>query len=432
MMRIGIDISTLLNHGRDIGAGRYILNLVKNLIAVNAANINTGKAGVDDNFAATNHSGTPATSQANTISRSNLVATLQEPVTFVLTARYVTDEHLAVIEDFKKLKTGYIKLELKLFKTSQKKLDCWNRLRFPPIELLGFKADLLHCPDFLIPPTLNKNIVLTIHDLAFIRFPQFNFDWFIKKYTKEVTKNAQIAKRIIAVSNSTKNDIIDLFGINPEKVIVTHEASDEVFRKLAEDEKKYNLQKKYNIGKKFILSVGTIEPRKNFETLIRAFNMLKKDGFDIQLVIAGRTGWKSEATYQEKEKSPFKEDIVFAGRLSDDELVQLYNMAELFVYPSIFEGFGLPVLEAMQCGLPVVASNTSSIPEIVSEPVTRTFLVEINNEREFSEKIKLILSDSHLRKELSKKSIANAAKFSWNLTAEKTLAAYSKVIKNVK
>lgn len=392
-MRIGIDISTLLNHGRDIGAGRYIFNLVKSLLAASAAAV-----------------------------------TFQEPVTYVLTARYITDEHMPVIEEFIKLKTGNHKLELKLFKTSQKNLDCWNRLRFPPIELLGFKADLLHCPDFLIPPTLNKNIVLTIHDLAFIRFPQFNFDWFIKKYTKEVTENAQVAKRIIAVSYSTKNDLVDLFGINPEKVDVTHEAADEIFRKLIEDEKKYSLQKKYNISKKFILSVGTIEPRKNYPALIRVFNEVKKDRFDIQLVIAGRTGWKSEATYEEKEKSPFKEDIIFTGRLADDELVQLYNMAELFVYPSIFEGFGLPVLEAMQCGLPVVASNTSSIPEIVSDPVTRTFLVEVNNDREFSEKIKLILSDSHLREELSEKSAANSKKFSWGLTAEKTFSAYLKVI----
>ena len=149
------------------------------------------------------------------------------------------------------------------------------------------------------------------------------------------------------------------------------------------------------------------------------------------MVIAGRTGWKSEATYEEKEKSPFKEDIIFTGRLTDDELVQIYNMAELFVYPSIFEGFGLPVLEAMKCGLPVVASNTSSIPEIVCDPVTRTFLVEVNNDREFSEKIKLILSDSHLREELSKKSAANAAKFSWDLTAEKTFSTYLKVIESL-
>jgi len=428
-MRIGIDISTLLNHGRDIGAGRYIFNLVKSLLAGNAASSHTGKAAADNNFA--------AAGQAGIASLINSTALLQEPVTFVLTARYITDEHLAVIEEFKKLKTGSRKLEFKLFKTTRKKLDCANKLRFPPIELLGFKADLLHCPDFLIPPTLNKNIVLTIHDLAFIRFPQFNFDWFIKKYTKEVAGNARIAKRISADSQSTKNDLINFFGIDPEKIDVIPLGAEEKFKKFNENDKKtylpanHELQKKYIISKKFILSVGTIEPRKNFGTLIRAFNSLKKDGFDIQLVIAGRTGWKSEATFEEKEKSPFKEDIIFTGKLPDDELIRFYNMAELFVYPSVFEGFGLPVLEAMQCGLPVVTSNTSSIPEIVSDPMTRIFLVEPTNDRELSEKIKLILSDSNLREELSEKSITNAAKFSWSLTAEKTFNTYLKGIKNV-
>ena len=425
-MKIGIDISTLLNHGSDIGAGRYIFNLVKSLLASDIGNSYIDKAAGNDNIS--------ATGQADIISHMNSATLLQEPVTYVLTARYTTDEHLAVIEELKKLKTGNHKLELKLFKTSQKKLDCANRLRFPPIELLGFKADLLHCPDFLIPPTLNKNIVLTIHDLAFIRFPQFNFDWFIKKYTKEVTKNARIAKRISADSQSTKNDLVDFFGINPEKIDVIPLGAEEKFRKFDENEKKidlpakYELQKKYSISKKFILSVGTIEPRKNYPELIRVFNEVKKQGFDTQLVIAGRTGWKSEATYEEKEKSPFCKDIIFTGRLADDELVQFYNMAELFVYPSIFEGFGLPVLEAMQCGLPVIASNNSSITEIFIDPRIRDFLVDENNERDFSEKIKLILSDSHLREELSKKSIANAAKFSWDLTAEKTFSAYLKII----
>lgn len=407
-MRIGIDISTLLNHGRDIGAGRYIFNLVKNLLTINPPDL---------------------------VNPADFNNTLRQPVTFVLTARYITDEHLPVIEELKKTNPGIHKLELKLFKTSRKKLDLWNRLRFPPIELAGFKADLLHCPDFLIPPTTNKNIVLTIHDLAFIRFPRFNFDWFVKKYTKEVTKNARTIKRILADSHSTKNDIVDFLGINPEKIDVVHLGAEDKFRKL--DKKNGEqidlshrgiLAKKYNINKKFILSVGTIEPRKNFDTLIRIFNRLKKDGFDIQLVIAGRTGWKSEATYEEKEKSLFAKDIIFTGRLTDDELIQFYNMAELFVYPSIFEGFGLPVLEAMQCGLPVVASNTSSIPEIFSDPLTRTFLAETNNESDFLEKIKQILSDSHLREELSEKSIINSRNFSWKLTAEKTFHVYTKVL----
>ncbi|OFW63144.1 MAG: hypothetical protein A2Z35_05275, partial [Actinobacteria bacterium RBG_19FT_COMBO_36_27] len=245
----------------------------------------------------------------------------------------------------------------------------WNRFRFPAIEFLGFKADVFHCPDYLVPPTLNRKIVLTIHDLAFIRFPEFNFDWFIKKYTGEVKKNARISKKIIADSESTRNDIVNFFGIDPLKVEVIYLAADDIFRKLSEKEKNMDVLKKYQIDKKYILSVGTIEPRKNFAALIRTFNNIKKTkiGSDYKLVIVGRTGWKSEATYKEKENSPYSDDILFTGRVADQDLIQLYNWAELFVYPSFFEGFGLPPLEAMNCGLPVIAFDTSSLKEVVGD-----------------------------------------------------------------
>ena len=132
-LRIGIDISTLLNHGPDIGAGRYIINLITNLLKVDKKNI------------------------------------------YIFTGRYISKTYIGIVNDIKKdFKKS--RVELKLYKTSQNKLDLWNRFRFPPLEFLGFKADMLHCPDYLIPPTLNKNIILTIHDLAFVRFPEFNFE----------------------------------------------------------------------------------------------------------------------------------------------------------------------------------------------------------------------------------------------------------------
>lgn len=418
-MRIGIDISTLLNHGHDIGAGRYIYNLLKGLFEID---------------------------------RSENI--------FVLTGRYTTDDYLSVISN---LIANYpdTKIKLEFYKTTPEKLNLWNKLKFPPIELLGFKAELLHCPDFLIPPTLNRNIVLTIHDLSFIRFPQFNFDWFIRKYTKEVRNNAKRAKKIIAVSNSTRNDIISFLNIVPEKITVTYEAVDDVFRKLDENEIKKEILDNYNIKGKYILSVGTIEPRKNFPTLIKAFNLLKenikttttienkniignKKKVDTQLhsttckypnnstytlenlklVIAGRTGWKSEATYEEKERSPYKEDILFIGRVSDKELCQLYNQAEVFVYPSIFEGFGLPPLEAMSCGLPVIASDCSSLKEIVEDA---GILVPPEDFKALSENILKILKDENLRKKLKEKSIAQAKKFSWEKAAIETLNTYRNI-----
>ena len=384
IFRIGIDISTLLNHGCDIGAGRYIINLVRNLLEIDKEN------------------------------------------TYILTGRYTSARYLDVAynlkEDFKNNK-----IELKFYRTSQKKLDLWNRLKFPPIEFLGFKADILHCPDYLIPPTLNKNIVLTIHDLAFLRFPEFNFDWFVKKYTREVKKNAQISRKIIADSESTKDDIIRFFKIDPQKIEVIYLASDTVFKKLPETRIDRNILKKYKINKKYILSVGTIEPRKNFITLIKAFNLIKQKntGFDYKLVIAGRTGWKSEATYEEREKSPYREDILFTGIVPDRDLVQIYNQAELFVYPSLFEGFGLPPLEAMSCGLPVIASDSSSLKEVVGDA---GILLSPGNNIEIQKQILHVLENEEIKEELKRKSLIRAKKFSWEETAQKTINLYYKII----
>jgi glycosyltransferase involved in cell wall biosynthesis len=382
VLRIGIDISTLLNHGPDIGAGRYTLNLVRSLIKIDKKN------------------------------------------TYILTGRCISTDHLDTVNILKKESAGS-RVELKIFNTTQKKIDLQNRFRFPPLEFSGFRADILHCPDYLIPPTLNKNIVLTIHDLAFIRFPEFNFDWFVKKYAREVRRNARSAKIIIADSLSTRNDIIEFFKIDPEKVGVACLAADRTFKRLPGNEKDKNVLKKYRIDKKYILSVGTIEPRKNFITLIRAFNLIKQEdsGFNYKLVIAGRTGWKSEATYAERENSPWSEDILFTGRVPDEDLVQIYNQAELFVYPSIFEGFGLPPLEAMSCGLPVIASDTSSLKEVVAEA---GILLKPGDVNAFEKEIINVIRNEDIKEKMREKSLARAQKFSWEETARKTIDLYYK------
>ncbi|GAG74468.1 unnamed protein product, partial [marine sediment metagenome] len=263
--------------------------------------------------------------------------------------------------------------------------------------------------------------------LAFIRFPQFNFDWFIKKYTKEVKRNARLAKIIVADSKSTKDDIIKFFKIDPAKVKVVYLASDSQFKKLANQEKDKEVLKKYGIDKKYILSAGTIEPRKNYPTLIKAFNYIKHNNndFNCKLVIVGRTGWKSEATYRERELSPYKDDILFIGRVSDKDLVQIYNQAEIFVYPSLFEGFGLPPVEAMSCGLPVIASDSSSLKEAVGDA---GILVPPEDYREISKQISYILKNEKIKKKLKEKSLKQAQKFSWEKTARKTLNIYNEII----
>ncbi len=376
-MRIGIEISTLLNHGHDIGAGRYIFNLVNNVLAVGGNN------------------------------------------QYTLAARYLTEGHLE--------KTAAWRgdnVRRKFFRTSEKSLKAWDRAGFPPYELLGFKADVFHCPDFMIPPTFNKNIVLTINDLAFIRFPEFNFEWFIKKYTRQVKANAKRASKIIAISKSTKKDIMDFFKVPRDKVHVIYPAADAVFKKLNHPDS--SVFDRYQIGEEFILSVGTIEPRKNYPLLIDAFAKIKADHPKLKLAIVGRTGWKSEASYKAREDSPHKEDIFFLGHVQDSDLVHLYNQARAFVYPSLFEGFGLPVLEAMSCGLPVIASNTSSLPEVVGQA---GILLDPNRSSYLAEAIHKLLTINSLREELSEKGLNQAESFSWIENASQTLKLYGSATK---
>ncbi len=382
-IKIGLDISSLINHGQDIGAGRYILNLARGLLSIDKKN------------------------------------------EYILFGTYSSSDYLDIAYNLKKEFTD-ADISFKFMRAGRRVLKLHERLRFPPIEFLGFKADIFHCMDYLIPPTLNKNIVLTIHDLAFMRYPEFNFDWFIKKYSHLVRKNANTSSRILAPSQSTADDIHRYFEIEKDKIAMIHLAAEPVFKKLGSGESDRNVPEKFNIDGPYLLSVGTIEPRKDFVTLIKAFNLAKRDcpDFNHKLVIAGRTGWKSEAAYSERDGSPYKEDIIFTGRTTDSELIQLYNQAAIFVFTSLFEGFGFPPLEAMSCGLPVICSDSSSIKEVVGDA---GILLKPGDISGFSKSIVRVCRDEDLREKLSASSVKRAKGFSWEETARRTLSVYRSV-----
>ena len=396
-MKIGIEVSTILNFGTRIGSGRYINNLIKNLLMIenndDFKSIKSGNNSWDE---------------------------------YVFTGNYTTDENLHIFEDLiNSFPQKKIRLNFNLI--SQRQLEKAGQKKFPAIEMKGFKSDILHCPDYIIPPTFNKNIVLTIHDMSFFRFPEFNFEWFVRKYQKMVAQNAKKAKFIIADSLSTQNDIVKYLKTDPSKINVVYLASEDIFKILDEDDIDIKVLQKYGINSNFILSVGTIEPRKNFKTLIRAFDLLKKKYKfkNLKLVIAGKTGWKSEETFDIYNNSKNRENIIFTGEICDYDLVQLYNMASIFVYPSIFEGFGFPVLEAMSCGLPVIASNTSSIPEVLQHP---DLLFNPFDEKEICIKMDEILLNDNLNSYVRKQCLINSKKFSWSKTAAETLAVYRNCI----
>ena len=255
-------------------------------------------------------------------------------------------------------------------KIPNKFLDIASRfLNFPKVE--NFLAgDLVFSPHFNIIATDLPRIV-TFHDLSFIHHPNFfsarQRFWHWLQNAEATAKNAG---EIIAVSEFTKSDLVELFHIKPEKIKVIYSGINKVFQKLPSGNiEMERFRGKFKLHRPFILYLGTIEPRKNVISIIRAFNVLRQDNAykDFELVIAGQPGWLYEETLAEAGHSPVKEYIKFLGRILPEERVYLYNLARIFVYPSFFEGFGFPPLEAQACGVPVIASNRTSLPEVLGK-----------------------------------------------------------------
>lgn len=273
----------------------------------------------------------------------------------------------------------------------------------------------------------NCKKIITIHDLSFMRYPEFfslrkNL-WHKIINVREVLNNFD---KIVAVSENTKRDIIDLCGIDEKKIKVIYSAVDDDYKKINDlDNNKYcqKIRAKYKLGDKFILYLGTIEPRKNIEAVIEAYDIfLKKNAKyeDYELVLAGGDGWKNNDIYKKWKNSVNKEKIRFLGYVDRNEKVYLYNLAQVFFYPSFYEGFGLPPLEACFCGTPVVTSNSSSIPEVVGNSA---FFVDPYDINGMVETLSLVLGgqmDDFVS--ISKKEKNN---FSWAQTASIYLDYFS-------
>jgi glycosyltransferase involved in cell wall biosynthesis len=228
---------------------------------------------------------------------------------------------------------------------------------------------------------------------------------------------------IIAVSYSTKRDIINYFEIKEEKIKVVYPGVESRFRPIR-NIKEYRLRN--NLPSKMILNVGTLEPRKNVVTLIKAFKKLRKLGFkNYKLVIAGDKGWLYKPIFDEIKSSGLQKEVLFLGCVKDEDLPILYNCADVFVYPSFYEGFGFPPLEAMACGIPVITSNTSSLPEVVDNA---GIMVDPDDVNSLCNAMYNVLKDKELWHQMSKKGLERAKLFSWKETAKKILEIYDEVL----
>ncbi|MDD5032324.1 MAG: glycosyltransferase family 1 protein [Patescibacteria group bacterium] len=298
--------------------------------------------------------------------------------------------------------------------------------KYPKIDQkLGVDVFWLPNPNFISLSSGAKKI-LTIHDLSFLRYPDFfSLRRNLWHYIINIRKLLREFDKIIAISENTRNDIIELGEIDGKKVETIYSGISGELRVVDKnDEVLKKVKEKYNLADKFILFLGTLEPRKNVVGLIKAYNELRGDGggFEkVKLVIAGGAGWKGEGTRKEWEKSKYKEDIKFLDYIPRQDKVYLYNLASVFVYPSFYEGFGFPPLEAMAAGVPVVSSFSSSLPEVAG---SASLLVDPYKTREIARAIERILSDENLKNNLIEKGRERVSLFSWQKAAEKYLDVF--------
>jgi glycosyltransferase involved in cell wall biosynthesis len=292
------------------------------------------------------------------------------------------------------------------------------------VELAPFALDVLHSPDFIPPAGARCPTVITVHDLAFLLYPRF-LTRESARYYGQVDEAARTAAHIIAVSESTKRDTVRLLGVPEEKITVIYEAAHPLFTPVTNEEALARARAHYDLPEEFILFVSTIEPRKNIPTLLRAFRRLR-DNYKSQatLVIAGHRGWLVEEVDAVIEELQLGNTVRCLGGVPNEELVFLYNAAKLFVLPSFYEGFGLPPLEAMACGTPVIVSDTSSLPEVVGDA---GWLVHPEDVEGLTVAMYRILSDENLRREMRAKGLKRAATFSWERAARQTIQVYRKV-----
>ncbi|MBC8248766.1 MAG: glycosyltransferase family 4 protein [Anaerolineales bacterium] len=298
----------------------------------------------------------------------------------------------------------------------------WHRLQLPLwVELVTGPVDIFHSPDFGLPPVRRAKTLVTVHDLSFIRYPQCA-DANLRAYlNKVVPRSVHRADLILADSQSTKGDLVELLGVESGRIEVVYPGVEERFHPIEDQAHLEKVRKRYNLPPRFILGLGTLQPRKNFTHLIEAYSLLVTHYSSLQLVITGGKGWLYEEIFATVEQLGLEDKVVFPGFVADEHLPALYNLADLFVFPSLYEGFGLPPLEAMACGTPVITSNASSLPEVVGKA---GLMVEATEVEALTEAMKQVLEDDALREGMMAKGVKQASKFTWEKAAAKLLSLY--------
>jgi glycosyltransferase involved in cell wall biosynthesis len=295
----------------------------------------------------------------------------------------------------------------------------------PAMDRIVPGVALFHATEHLLPKLARARSVFTLHDVAYLLFPEHHLPRNRIYLRTMMPRFLRRADRVIAVSENTRNDALRSYHVDPEKIEVIPEGVEPRFRPGVDRDEVARVRDRYTLPERFILSVGTIEPRKNHLTLVEAYASLRSRHPEVGLVIAGGKGWLYERFFERVRALGLDDRVLFTGHVPDDDMPALLNAAEVFAFPSEFEGFGLPPLEAMACGIPVVSSNAASLPEVVGDS---GMLVPPHDVAGWVDALDHLLRDAALRAAFAARGIARARRFTWDAAAERTLEVYHSVV----
>lgn len=298
-----------------------------------------------------------------------------------------------------------------------------------PLYVRRGRFDLFHGTNYDVPLWGRCPTVVTVHDLSMFLYPETHEAHLVRRARRRLPMMARRATMIITPSQSVRRETCEHLGVGPDKVVAVPEAARRSFRPIPREETA-EVRRRLKVEDEFILFVGTIEPRKNLLTLARAFDeLLRGTPLRPQLVITGKEGWLTGELFSYLKGADVRERVRFTGYVTDDDLRALYSSCKAFVYPSLYEGFGLPPLEAMACGAPVITSRIPSLMETVGDAAR---LVPPTDSRELAQAIIRLLEDSGERERRSDAGLRRAAEFSWEKTAAATMDVYREALKKGK